>query len=267
MMVRRKTVLAAVAAWCLCATVFADGVGIYVVDGNLTGYRTTENPDPDPDPLADFPGGVLGLAGWAPGSGGFRITWDIELGDDGLWGYEYTLTNADGGGLVANPAVSHWILEVSSSVSGDVAHEDYWGNYFTFDPSTSVEFGDWSAEHPSNPGMPEGTSIYGFKFDWGQPDESDDFALHYGFSTTKAPVWGDFYAKDGGGTLAYNTGLLDPDVQPTSPYINWIASPDTLGVGPSEVVIPEPGTAVLAIGAVLAGVFARRRRRRAEREG
>jgi hypothetical protein len=75
----------------------------------------------------------------------------------------------------------------------------------------------------------------------------------YYFTSTRAPVWGDFYMKDGKEDMsdiyAYNTtfGTDDPLDPPSNGSINYkILRPDTY-----TTIIPEPGT-LLLLGSALA---------------
>lgn len=114
---------------------------------------------------------------------------------------------------------------------------------------------------PGNPGMPEG--YFGIKFEavYGDPKTAT-----WSFYCNRSPVWGDFFAKDGGNptNVAYNynkdefdveRGFLSPDVDPTAPPCNGsidyhILRPDTY--------IPEPATLLLLTFAAPT-IFTRRR--------
>ena len=89
------------------------------------------------------------------------------------------------------------------------------------------------------------------------------------FTTPEVPVWGDFYAKDGGGTgtsaiYAYNAGFgTDPAANATS-FINWIPRPDGQPRPVTQGEVPETASLIvwsLLVGSV--GLVAQRRRQRA----
>ena len=200
--------------------------------------------------------GVVGLGKWKPTNGGFDISWEISY-SEGVWTYSYMLLDADGSTL--SPDASHFILEVSPSITADNAAQ------YIF--NTNFDVGDlegpalWTADPNSpnttssggnggNPNLP--ADLYGVKFDVGLE--------RYTFQSTQSPVWGDFYVKDGGKppAVAWNAGIgTDPD-ESTTDFTAWIPVPDTeQGVQPQ---VPEFSTlALLALG--LAGVALRARRR------
>jgi hypothetical protein len=183
------------------------------------------------------PGGVDGTGIWADN---FKIEWWVEQQLDDNWFYKYHLTETDGRPLDPG-AVSHWIVEVSPNVT----LEDFWGF------SGEVEINDWVTE--------TGFSFpSGLKLDYGADGQTE-----WTFYSTRAPVWGDFFAKDGvaggaGLNAAWNAGFFDPD--PTDAAANGsignkILRPDTY------TVIPEPTTLGL-LGLGLAGLALRRFRRK-----
>lgn len=214
--------------------------------------------------------GLTGTGFWANNA---EISWLVEnvgetiLNDETvmLWNYSYTLT-------VEGKDISHTIIEVSDAftdlnILGGVStnpesHLDSFalGNYTLTDQGAS------------NPGMPD--PIRGIKVDV----SGDTKTLTWSFNSNIAPVWGDFYAKDGkedSGTVevyVYNTGFTPGDVDPTTPVdplaegwvpvTDHILVPDSVSTPPDDpgppVIIPEPGTAVLgAIGLML--IFRRRK--------
>jgi len=243
----RKLLVAVILLVSLSASTLAS---VIVDPADYTGSRSTP-------PLS----GVVGYDGWSNDEGGFKVEWTITHELTGLWSYTYTFS--DKNALPPpNPDVSHWIMEVSPFIT-----MDNMSNYFTFADPSLVKGAEWWTADPNspnstspganngNPNLP--ADLYGIKFDF--TDST------YSFLSSQQPVWGDFYAKDGRHTdmvaTVWNTGI-GTDPVPGGSFINYIPTPDTL----PGVFVPEPGTAVLAIGAVLAGAYARRRRRRAETE-
>jgi hypothetical protein len=197
--------------------------------------------------LTTPPGVTSQGAAWDEGQGWTNISWEVSTLGDPLfsWHYSYTISVPVGG-------VSHFILEVSDSFDSlDLIQLDA-GSAVTLDGPE--EFGPGG----SNPGIPEG--LWGIKF---SPDESPT-TFSFGFSCARAPIWGDFYAKDGMAgqstafNAAWNAGFTLNDVDPTAPpasgSVGWhILVPDTFNTSGEEPV-PEP-TAVIFFCTGLAGVL------------
>jgi hypothetical protein len=185
--------------------------------------------------MLSTPDGVIATGIWA---NGFKISWHIEQQTDLSWFYRYRLSDLQGVPF-EEAAVSHFTIEVSPNVT----REDFWG--FNGGP---VVLGSWDESD---------YMAHSLKFDYGS-----DGQLEWNGYSSRAPVWGDFYAKDGragglGWNTAKNAGYLDPDpvVAPTNGSIgNKILRPDTY------TDIPEPGTLGL-LGLGILGAAARLRRR------
>jgi hypothetical protein len=185
--------------------------------------------------------------GWAHSEGGYRVTWTITQSGS-VWHYEYAFSKADGSAL--DKETSHFIIELSDNIlDGDLY--EFTGD---IDPEEPTEFGTF-VPGAGNPGFPTGESIFGIKINMG----GDQTVV--GFDSTRAPMWGDFYAKDGVTQVegepvwnfAYNTSIgatvANPNAYGDTPVdgggnaLYKILVPDT---------IPEPATmALLALGGLL----------------
>jgi hypothetical protein len=180
-----------------------------------------------------------GVDGTGPWDTDFKISWWVEQQMDNSWHYTYNITDTLGNAL--RKAVSHFQIEVSPNVM----ENDFWGFG-----------GSWFFTDETQSGIPFVNSL---RLDYGAEGQTE-----WSFYSTRAPVWGDFFAKDGtygspdGAMLyAWNTGFYDADplVGPSDGSIgNKILRPDT-----SNGVVPEPGTLGL-IGLGLMGLVAGRRR-------
>ncbi len=180
----------------------------------------------------------------------FNIAWNITQVTGGFnYSYTFTYTRFTGGGTRPAPAISHFILDLSTNcteeASGCVQNQTYTG---APDDYSDYQYGTFGAG-PSNPGLPAGKTIQGIKFNTSEFESGESLT----FFSTRIPVWGDFYIKGGSAEGAYNKGLTHPT---SANILDFIARPDTVPAPP----VPEPGTWVLlGIAGAMLGVAKLRR--------
>lgn len=182
-------------------------------------------------------GGIVATQSW--NSPATTFSWDVSQ-QGNYWFYEYTFS-------VPAKDISHLILETSTNIGpNDIFNESY-----AFDPAKLYTPGGDGKSNPNLPG-----NIFGVKF-----DELTDTSFSFSFYSTRVPMLGDFYAKDGrdGGldVTAWNSGfgtLPAGATLATAAQYGKIVVPDTL------TIIPAPGAVLLAgIGTTLVGWLRRRR--------
>jgi len=179
--------------------------------------------------------GIIATDGWNNSQTSF--SWTVtsvgEVDGNILWKYDYAM-------VVPQKNISHFIVEVTPEATD-----------FIFPDGTIASIGTWNGQGNSNPNIPE--PVYGIKFD----DNSTTDSLSGSFTTTRSPVWGDFYAKDGtdatSGVLvtAWNGGFTVSD--PTAPAANGSLAYHILRPDGVTTAVPEP-TTMLLLGLGLVGL-------------
>jgi hypothetical protein len=197
------------------STAFAD---VLVGPADYTGSRSSNNNAQ-----------ITSCCAWDLANG-FQISWNITepVNPGGLWHYSYSFTTAQGD-------VSHWIMEVSPSfTTANISNI----SGASIDGGVVTTYGS----HPSNPGI--AGNIFGIKWNGNKGAVS--------FNSDRAPIRGDFYAKDGnagglGENYAYNTSFGTDPTAATTSFAGWIPTPDTTTTGQ----VPEPSSVVLLASTVL----------------
>lgn len=202
--------------------------------------------------------GLTGQNNWTTG---VSLSWTVNDTDNaGLWTYIYQWKDesTETSNELKEKSLSHINIEVSDTFTTDNIKTGTTAGYALDDYDTTN----------GNPGIPE--NLYGLK--WNTTDESV-FAFDFTIVSDRMPMWGDFYAKDGGGTgsgavIAYNSGFLFTteaaigDGNAMADDLAWVLVPDTdNGTFPPSEVVPEPST-ILLLGAGLIGLgyYGRRKR-------
>lgn len=198
--------------------------------------------------------GLTVASGWSD----VTLSWTVD--DEthpGYWTYAYTFS-------CTNKSISHVIFEVSESFTRDNLIDVYASNVIngtsysiTYDPDAPKWY-ESSGTSGDNPGMPD--------VDLEEGGEGDLFGIKWNSSgsgatqftitivSDRAPMWGDFYAKNGGKTYAYNTGFGTETSAPigSGNAGGWVLVPNT--------VVPIPASLYLLSSGLLCFIGWHRRR-------
>jgi len=232
----------------------ADAAGLLVDPSDWTGARTT------PGGQYGVPDGVHGTNSWDD-YGGFEINWTItQVGSNYEYSYEFEDDLSCDNDVW--PGIDRWFLEVSENLNPTNVDLAIFDANFEFTPDSPK---DWTVDTDCDTEV-----IHALKITTDSPHTSypgnppSEFA--YEFTSTRAPVWGDFYAVSQEGycgsiSRAWNCGIGTDPVECNSPYTDWIPVPDT-----SDALIPEPASIGLWGLGLLAFAGFRRSRRRSNRQ-
>lgn len=152
-------------------------------------------------------------------TGNFSSMYNVDQNSN-LLTYTYTL-------FAPQKNLSHWLLQVSSNfVAGDLIGESGPGSFPTTNPGTFAP-----NDSSSNAGMP--ANLFGYKCDTSTTPTNG--VLIFTFITDRLPTNGNFFARDGNGVYAYDTGFANPSTGA------FLIVPDSV-----SAVVPEPNSLLLA---------------------
>ncbi len=187
-------------------------------------------------------GGIVATQSW--NNAATTFSWNVTQ-QANYWFYEYEFS-------VPRKDISHLILETSKNIGAN--------DIFGIDAEQEYEFTGATQYAPSDPGSSNPNlpgNIYGVKFDL----DEDSTAFSFSFYSTRVPMLGDFYAKDGveGGVnvVAWNSGF---GTLPAGATLDTAAQYGKIVVPDTMTIIPAPGAVLLAgLGTAVVGWLRRRR--------
>ncbi len=189
-------------------------INIFVFTSAIHASSFTYSGTLSSQPGAD--GIINGTGNWVAPDHTTTLSWVVSFDSSisNLVHYKYILTHSKG-------ETSHLIFEVSPDFTVlDILNPS--GDFNI----NEVTIGTFDGNGNSNPGIPE--SIFGVKFPC-----AFGLTTRVEFDSTRLPVWGDFYAKDGqagglGFNAVWNAGFTSPDTDPTNPPSNGSVSDHVL---------------------------------------
>lgn len=197
--------------------------------------------------------------GWvSPNS---SLSWQVDnTTTPGKWHYRYTISVPDASARWED--IQRVIVEASNGTRGPMfTSADLFSPAST--PAAWLQTVDVGLHGPSgNPNLPR--NVYGIMFSTADVDPTN---LTISFDSTRAPVWGDIYARsyvvDGQFNSLCNWGLMripeyDPlDAPGSGSILDHVLVPDSVSIPP----VPAPGAVLLGtLGVSMAGWLRRKRR-------
>lgn len=190
-------------------------------------------------------GSLIATEEWNNNDTIFSWRVDNEQSTKGYWTYDYTWFST-------TKDISHLDIEVSQGSFDQII--DSWNAVHAiegkpFGPITHTEFGD--------------KEIYGIKWDLGEDSKTFNLTL----VSPRNPMWGDIYAKDGGGkktpVYAVNNGFGSDPTDPISNgnLYNSVTKTGGWALVPDTTAVPIPG-AVWLLGSGLLGLLGFRKKRK-----
>lgn len=246
----------------------------WAIAAAMVSFASLAHADPVAVPVGSYIGSCSVSNGCVDATNGwttenFTVSWNITA--PGAPGQPFHYIYSFSGSLDdLTKQLSHILLELSPSITGDnfstiITNFTSDGGTLTTPPTTYQP-----TSGGTNPNMPG--NLYGIKL-----DNVSTGGVTFSFDSTRNPIWGDFYAKDGNNcppqclpgdpaeVTAWNVGFgTDPAAIPNPAIpLTHIPTPDTTdGVPPPPPPPPPPGVPfppTLLLAGLGAGLLALRR--------